>query len=143
MAMGPQTPDQQIATLPIQVPQQEHLALNEVNLTSIEYRRKVWYAKHWIDREPADQLVAQLVSGEEDRGGCTFVCKRRQHTNAREWTLSCCFGVHDTSARKGAASTGPPLWVKAAEGAAPNTPGVAMLKFTHYSLVFQVGHAHI
>jgi hypothetical protein len=126
--MAPKTSDQQIATLPIQVPPQEHLSLNAVNLTCIEYRGKGWYAKLQIERETADQLVERLVNGEEVRGGCTFVCKKRQRNKAQEWRLSCCFGEHDKSARKIAASAGPPLLVKAVEGTASNIPGVAAVR---------------
>jgi hypothetical protein len=126
--MAPQTPEQQIATLPIQVPPKEHLSLNEMNITHNDYRGKALCAKLRIQRETADQLVAQLVHGKTDRGGCKFVCKRRQRNKSQEWRLSCCFGDHDKSARKAAASAGQPLLFKAAEGAAPNTPGVAAVQ---------------
>jgi hypothetical protein len=81
-----------------------------------------------IEGETADQLLARLVKGEEDRGGCTLICKKsRQRDNAQDWRLSCCFGDHDKSAQKAAASVGQPLLMRGAEGAAPDT-GVAAVR---------------
>jgi hypothetical protein len=116
--MAPETATQQIAALPIQVPPKEHFSLNDIILTCIVYRGQAWYAKFRIEGETADQLLARLVKGEEDRGGCTLICKKSRHReNSQDWRLSCCFGDHDKSAQKAAASVGQPLLVRGAEGA--------------------------
>jgi hypothetical protein len=125
---GPLPATQQIATLPIQVLPKEHFSLNDIILTCIVYRGQAWYAKLRIEGETADQLFARLVEGEEDRGGCTRICKKsRRRDNAQDWRLSCCFGGHDKIAQKAAASVGQPLLVRVAEGAAPDT-GVAAVR---------------
>jgi hypothetical protein len=125
--MAPLTATQQIATLPIQVPPKEHFPLDDIILTCIVYQGQAWYAKLRIEGETADQLLARLVKGEEDRGGCTLICtKSRQLDNAQDWRLSCCCGDHDKSAQKAAASVGQPLLVRGVEGAAPDTGVVAV-----------------
>jgi hypothetical protein len=68
------------------------------------------------------------VKVEEERGGCTFVCKSKQsdkNVEAQECRLNCCFDDHDKSARKATASAAQPHLVKAAEGEAPKTPAIA------------------
>jgi hypothetical protein len=78
-----------------------------------------------------DQLLARLVKGEEERGGCTFVCKSKQRDKnfeGQEWRLNCCFGDHGKSARKAAASEAQPHLVKAAEGKAPKTPTITAVQ---------------
>jgi hypothetical protein len=116
--MAPQTARQQIATLPIQVPPKEHFSLLDIGPKHIECRGQAWYEKPRIERETVDQLLARLVQGEEERGGCTFVCKSKQHDKnfeGQDWRLNGCFGDHDESARKAAASEAQPHLVKAAE----------------------------
>jgi hypothetical protein len=117
--MAPKTARQQIATLPIQEPPKEPFSPVEINFNLIEYRGQAWYAKLRIERETVDQLLARLDKGEEERGGCTFVCKSKQRDKnfeGQEWRLNCCFGDHGKSARKAAASEAQPHLVKAAEG---------------------------
>jgi hypothetical protein len=111
--MAPQTAKQHFANLLIQVPPKEHFCLLEINLKFIEYRGKAWYAKLRIERETVDQLLALFVKGEEERGGCTFVCRSKQReksVDGQEWRLNCCFGDHDKSARKAAANVAQPTW---------------------------------
>jgi hypothetical protein len=66
--MASLTSTQQIATLPIQLPPKEKISLDYINITSIGYRGQAWYAKLRVEEETADQLLAWLVKGEEDRG---------------------------------------------------------------------------
>jgi hypothetical protein len=96
--IAPLTATQQIATLPIQLPSKEQFCLADINISCTGYRGQAWYAKLRIEEETADQLLAWLVQGEEDRGGCTIVCKSKKRHSAQEWMLSCCFGDHDKSA---------------------------------------------
>jgi mRNA-degrading endonuclease RelE of RelBE toxin-antitoxin system len=129
--MAPKTARQQIATLPIQVPPKEHFSLLDINLKCIECRGQALYAKLRIEKETVDQFLARLVKGEEERGGCTFVCKQNQrgkNVEGKDWRLNCCFGDHDKSARKAAASESQPRLFKEAEGKAPNTPTTAAVQ---------------
>jgi hypothetical protein len=81
--MAPLTATEQIATLPIQVPPKEHFCLNDIIPTCIVYRGQAWYAKLRIEGETADQLLARLVKGEEDRG-CTLICKKSRQLECSE-----------------------------------------------------------
>jgi hypothetical protein len=116
------------------MPPKEHFLLDSINLNSLDHRGKAWYAKLLIERETANQLFAQLVHGEEDRGDCTFLCKSKKSDISfefQDWRLNCCVGDHDKSARKAAASAAQPQLVKAAAGAAPDATGVAAVRNLH------------
>jgi hypothetical protein len=123
-------PPEQIANLPIQVPPKGHFSLLEIDIRFIEYREKAWYAKLRIERETVDLLLALLAKYEEQSGGCTFVKSKQSEKNdeVQDWRLNCCFGDHDKSARKAAASVAQPHLVKAAEGQAPKTPTIAAVQ---------------
>jgi hypothetical protein len=137
----------------------KHFSLNDILLTSIDHREKSWCAKLPVEKEAADQLLARLVNGETDRGGCIH---RDQSVEAREWRLNCSLSDHDKSARKAAASAAQSSLVSVAQGAAQGTWPIAQVQIVRahrfperagifwielvlhaYSNLSQVCHVHV